>query len=469
MFLIGGAQSAVSASALDSVVSYNHTSQQWTEHTSFPQGPKYTCSASALDHRRLVVVGGEPVENSKRAVLYDVATQNWSPLPEMHADRIFHALVTADDKLYVMGGYKPRVNNWEERVEVLEDDGDDDRAKSWKPLPQGMRTLRGGCASVFHSVSGRIIVTGGDYGQGRKTYVYNSCEVYDTNGQSWNQTKLASMLTARAGHASVIVHDNLLVVIGGVDDSGTATAKVEALWLDNDDDSQEEWIDLPPMNTPRACFAAFVTPSGQGIIVAGGFDASRTVLDSMEFLPLTSPTRQTARTPVPKAPPLPPMPSLDQTDFLEQSKKWALDATNLKREYNERVEKSELDIRKHHQQRRKALEAQIAQDEQECKKQIDSIRAAADEWNTDVDRKILLAQNIAAQLVLASNPPHEVHVVVGDNQEMDTASSLTRLTLEGGPPPPPQPLPRAFARRGDYSTTLPPAPPCPANQDGRRG
>ena len=85
MFLIGGVQSADAEFALDSVVSYNHTNQQWTEHPSFPQGPTYYCSASTLDHRRLVVVGGWPF--SKSAVLYDVETQTWSPLPEMHADR----------------------------------------------------------------------------------------------------------------------------------------------------------------------------------------------------------------------------------------------------------------------------------------------------------------------------------------------------------------------------------------------
>ena len=343
---------------------------------------------------------------------------------------------------------------------MLEDNDNDDRAKSWKLLPQGMRTRREGCAAVFHSVSGRIIVTGGGDRQGENLCVHNSCEVYDTQGQSWNQTKLASMSTARAGHASVIVHDNLLVVIGGIDDSGTATAKVEALWLDNDDDSQAEWIALPPMSTPRACCAAFVTPGGQGIIVAGGRDASGTTLDSMEVLPLTIPTR---RTPVPKAPPLQPMPSLDETDLLEQSKKWVLDATNLKREYNERVEKSALGIRKRHEQRRKALLAQMAQDEQKCKKQIDSIMNAADEWNKNVDRKISVARKQLA-------PPHEVHVVVG---EPDAVSSLTRPSLEGGPlpPPPSRPLPRPFARRGDSSTTTPPPgepvrPPQPTKTDG---
>ena len=298
MFLIGGAE----VSALDSVVSYNHTSQQWTEHPSLPQGPTCGCSASALDHRRLVVVGGWPF--SKSAVLYDVETQTWSPLPEMHTDRCYPALVAVGDKLYAIGGYNPHDDNCEKRVEVLEDSDDDDRAKSWKLLPQGMRTRREACAAVFHSVSGRIIVTGGVDWQGGNRCVHNSCEVYDTQGQSWNQTKLAPMSTAREWHASVIVHDNLLVVIGGIDDSNTVTAKVEALWLDNDDDSQEEWIALPPMSTPRACCAAFVTPGGQGIIVAGGRDASGTTLDSMEVLPLTIPTR---RTPVPKAPPLQPM------------------------------------------------------------------------------------------------------------------------------------------------------------------
>ena len=265
---------------LDSIVSFNLTTEQWSNHPSLPDGPRAGCSAAAVDDHHFVVIGGYPGHRLGRVVLYNVDTQTWSTLPDLRIGRFYPACVVAHGMLYAIGGFNANNGGSQDSVEKLDLDSATIEP-AWQTLSQGMRTCRSGCAAVFHSRSGLVIVTGG---HNRSDGYLNTCEVYNPQTELWNDPiTLPPMLDRRAFHASVILRDNLLVVMGGEQSPATPFSTVEVLNL-GDLGGSPQWIRLSNMNNPRVGFVAFSTADEEAIIVAGGRGEFLGVLDTMEML-----------------------------------------------------------------------------------------------------------------------------------------------------------------------------------------
>ena len=150
------------------------------------------------------------------------------------------AAVVLDGKIYAIGGLGV---GFYDTVEAY-----DPQADSWQQvasMPQGL------ASHAAAAMGGRIYVTGGHTDQGTFTdegSSLNSVYVYDPQADAW--TQLASMGTAREGHASAAV-DGKLYVFGGCDKDGGSLNTVEVY-----DPASGSWAQGPRLTSTREDFVA---------------------------------------------------------------------------------------------------------------------------------------------------------------------------------------------------------------------
>ncbi len=92
---------------------------------------------------------------------------------------------------------------------------------------------------------------------------------------TWTQT--GDMAQARAGAAATLLFDGHVLVTGGLDANGAATATAERYAPDGGG-----FLDTPAMSTPRANHTSTLLPDGR-VLVAGGVNASGQALSSAEI------------------------------------------------------------------------------------------------------------------------------------------------------------------------------------------
>lgn len=103
--------------ASNAVFVYNFVSANWRRGADMPGGPR-TFFACASDTRRFVyVAGGHSEEKNalKSASAYDVAADEWVPLPDMARERDECKAVFHGGKLRVIGGYRTEMQGRFER------------------------------------------------------------------------------------------------------------------------------------------------------------------------------------------------------------------------------------------------------------------------------------------------------------------------------------------------------------------
>jgi N-acetylneuraminic acid mutarotase len=173
-------------------------------------------SATRLNDGRVLVVGGFGAENS--AVLWDPATNAWTPAAPMAAARIRQtATLLQDGKVLIVGG------------------------------------------------------TNSGSGQAPAAYL-SSAEVYDAGSNSW--APAGEMANARSGHTATLLPNAHVLVVGGSDAEGTLAS------VEDYDPAANKWITDQPMSVARWLHTSTLLASGQ-LFVLGGADGN-TVLNSAE-------------------------------------------------------------------------------------------------------------------------------------------------------------------------------------------
>ena len=86
----------------------------------------------------------------------------------------------------------------------------------------------------------------------------------------------AALAIARAGHTATLLPDGAVLVVGGDDATGAATATVERY-----DPMQERWTLLAPLSLPRTGHTATLLPDGRVAVIGGRNQNS--VISSIEF------------------------------------------------------------------------------------------------------------------------------------------------------------------------------------------
>lgn len=151
-------------------------------------------------------VGGKPDFITTK---WDIENNVWLPFKQLKIERIdFSSVMYKDKKALVFGGKILNHNN----VETITDSIDllDFEEMSLKRLEIKLKQAKISCGSIYWD--GKLYVCGGFNGRD----VLNNFEYFDKKKKLW--VDLPKMLTRRKDFYAVLSPENVLFVIGGIDD-----------------------------------------------------------------------------------------------------------------------------------------------------------------------------------------------------------------------------------------------------------
>lgn len=240
----------------DRLFIYDVAADEWSEGASIPitlgadhcnvaaaQGKFYLLGAIRLGRGFL----------TNRTYVYDPAADRWDEIARMTVPRGASGVGVSGNLIYVAGGEAAQESG--KAFEVF-----DVSTRRWRLLPQlpEPRThLAGGFANgKFYAIGGRT---------GRIETVQNDVFEFDPATELW--TRKASMPTARAGVATAVFEDRILV-FGGEGPSGRPEQTYEQ--VEEYDPATDSWRALAPMPHPRHGFYAASSGDGRIYLPAGG-------------------------------------------------------------------------------------------------------------------------------------------------------------------------------------------------------
>jgi N-acetylneuraminic acid mutarotase len=234
------------------VEAYDVTSNHWTELPVSLPTPRWRIACAVGPQGQIYAVGGFNGANVLGSVeVLNPFSSIWSEVAALTFPRYRHAAAFgADGNLYVFGGFDG--TNLVSAVEAF--DGGAWQAVNSLPNP---RMSLGAAAT-----DGGILVVGGDNGVGPQSEV--DLYVPDPNGGTW-QT-MAPLNHPRWGMAVTEVN-GMVYAIGGYD-GVQSTSWVEA-WVPGAAGTGGQWLDLPPLPTPRWGLSAVVGPDGRIYAIGG--------------------------------------------------------------------------------------------------------------------------------------------------------------------------------------------------------
>jgi hypothetical protein len=207
---------------------------------------------------RIVVVGGLEGSGaaSRRADVYDPASDEWAALPDLPEGLHHTALAVLGDRLYMVGGYGVGGPGWVARAEVWSLGPDDDAWRAGPPL----QTPRGALAVA--STGTALVAIGGVGPSG----VLASTEILGADADAW--VAGPGLAEAREHLAATAVGDAVYAIAGRVGGMGTNLATVEVL-------RDGAWVPAPPLIHPRGGIGAATV--GETPCVAGGEEDTGTI------------------------------------------------------------------------------------------------------------------------------------------------------------------------------------------------
>jgi len=249
VYVIGGFGGA------DVVEVYDTSTNQWDRVADLPSGRNHIGTA-ALGGLVYVVGGfvGNGFTPASEVFRYDPGEDEWSTVAALPQPRGALALVELDGRLYASGGSGP--------VESVSDHAAyDPDANMWTPLAPLPSPARNHLAAV--ALDGFVYVVGGRRDGGGNI---NSAQLdrYDPDTNSWEP--LASMPTARSGHAAAAIAGRIVVMGGEVNAANPPNnvfVEVEVY-----SPGTNTWVSLDPMADPRHGIGAATV--GDLIYVPGG-------------------------------------------------------------------------------------------------------------------------------------------------------------------------------------------------------
>ena len=287
----------------------------WKALKPMPQGSRYAHGCCEVDKHRMIIVGGENAyaETLSSGMIYDARTELWTPLPNdmpeplhsfgiagndkyvfviggmnardgfsntvyrlsletykwttmalMGTARRGFAAVRKGDYIYVFGGNSDSGSRLAERYSILNN--------IWESLPDMVEAR---CSHYAIAGSGDdIYIVGGDIG-------IDSLEIFDTASFLCETEATSHEIPGRMYAVVVLLKDQYLVMIGGLnDDCGiTAGCLVYDIW-------SKHWSVTPlsmDMITPRDDNFTAIVLDGK-IVVSGGSNGGRRRILSSEYI-----------------------------------------------------------------------------------------------------------------------------------------------------------------------------------------
>ncbi len=218
-------------------------------------------TATLLDDCKVLVAGGYKALTG--AEVYDPAKKTWAPtLTSMSTSRFFHAATALPGgKALVTGGGVDNLGAW---IDFPSVDLYDDATRKFTQVAPLQIARRGHTATLMPD--GKVLVTGGtDGGSDNGTdggLQIKGTEIYDPAADKWSFAP--ELGTARSSHTATLLSTGVLLVAGGMDNSGSAVSSVEGLF-------GGAFHPLPPTSVDRFQHAAaLLEGGGDAVLIAGG-------------------------------------------------------------------------------------------------------------------------------------------------------------------------------------------------------
>lgn len=232
------------------------------------------CNGEGCRPREVRNVGGDPTAPpllNNGIVVYDIAADEFIAQPGVLATpRAMHAASEAGGRVIISGGVNPNTNGPVCTIEVFQASGNTVRALN----PQGVEMTLSLCPVGHTQVTlnaGRVALIGGQTeAQGGVPSGPGSNVVQFWNTTIGVETLQATMLSGRYNHASALLSDSSILVMGGSVPLGGATA--ERLVPQGETFMQKALLE--PMQTARAALGTAKLPNNQVLVVGGYVDGT---------------------------------------------------------------------------------------------------------------------------------------------------------------------------------------------------
>jgi N-acetylneuraminic acid mutarotase len=187
--------------------------------------------------------------------LYDISTCKWSLTDTLTNIGFGFRLINLKDKVLATGGilgdygceiYNPLDNSWHITEPMVESRGNH--------IIQNLQ-------------NDFILVAGGENYRGTSMHPYSSCEVLNTNTMKWQY--VSPMNLARIGHASVLLKNYNVLVVGGFYELGLYPRTETEVYNYN----LNQWNNVGKIKYPRSGFSLTLLNNGN-VLLAGGCDST---------------------------------------------------------------------------------------------------------------------------------------------------------------------------------------------------
>ncbi len=214
---------AAITTALNTTEIWNPATNVWTAGPVIG-GRRIVPSLTRLGNGRMLVAGGIEVTllfgipialtSTNKAQLYNPATNTWSNAANMPVGRAYHQdnqVTLADGRVLLSGGVLvPDLINAANAASIANADAYNPTTNTWTATT--MSLARTGHAAT-RLANGDVIVTGGASGLVSAAVPTAAIARYVPSTNTW--TDIGAMTTARVGHASVLLPDGMMVIVGG--------------------------------------------------------------------------------------------------------------------------------------------------------------------------------------------------------------------------------------------------------------
>jgi N-acetylneuraminic acid mutarotase len=234
-----------------------------------------------LANGTVLVAGGESGLSSGTPLnsteIYNPSSDNWSGAPDMGVPRVGPAAVLlSSGKVLVAGGSSDGTTSGGlATAEVY-----DPTSNTWTPTANNMSSVRGTFPTAALLANGQVLVAGGQDASGTATA---TADLYNPATNSFSPAH--AMAVARAGAAAASLPGGKLLVAGGEDTSSTPIANAEVY-----DPGSNTWTATAnQMSTAHLLGFAATLPGGKVLITAGE-NTSSTVTGNTELYDPTANT-----------------------------------------------------------------------------------------------------------------------------------------------------------------------------------
>ena len=265
-FLVGGfLRGTIIPKPAGSPQVYNTSSGTWSRANDSGAGPGGEHTATLLPDGKVLIAGGHAYSpygldpHTNTAILYDPATGTWSETGSMANRRARHtATLLPNGKVLVAGGYDGS-DSVLGSAELY-----DAATGTWSATGNLVHARSDHTATLLQS--GKVLVTGG-LNQRASAQGIETAELYDPSTGTWTQT--GTMAGGRTYHTATLLASNRVLVTGGRNGNGPATATAELY-----DPSTGSWSSTGNLRKIRSSHTATLLPNNQ-VLLAGGADDAR--------------------------------------------------------------------------------------------------------------------------------------------------------------------------------------------------